>query len=193
VRDWTGIAREFRVYRIDRSRAQSFQADARVQRNSLSDLLCFEPAESWQSRDDFLSAALTRLEQGESAYTVNIDSRLAHSGWMAFNQAESYMPEVDQTLKLPPGSVVLYDFYSQPKFRAQGLYRATLAHMLHTAFTKQDTQYAYMCVLADNLPSRHVIEALGFEHQGSFFWESRFGEVKKWADSIFEESQPVGA
>jgi RimJ/RimL family protein N-acetyltransferase len=184
IRNWSGIKREFRIYRGDRTLAERCRCDERVRCNSLSDLLSFEPGESWQTRDAFLSSALARLQQGEFAYTVSINNHLAHFGWMIANQAESYMTEVKQSMTFPPGSVSLYDFYSHPEFRGRGLYRTTIGHILYEAFADEGTQYAYISVLADNLPSRHVIETMGFEYQRSFFWERRFGTERKWASPM---------
>ncbi len=139
-----------------------------------------------ESRDGFLSAALERLEQGQSAFTIRLDGRLAHCGWMAA-QSESRMTEVEQSLTFPAGSVALYDYYTPPGFRGRGLYRAAIGHMLQTAFQREETRYAYISVLADNGPSRHVIEGLGFEYQGSFHWRRRLGRVTKWSDAFPEE------
>ena len=184
VRNIAGLVctrREYRVYRAERIRAEAHAFDARVHRNSLSDLIAFEPAESWQTRRRFLSSALQRLERGEAVYTLKIDGRLAHSGWMVADQADSYMSEVQQSLSLPPGSVLLSNFYTDPGFRGRGLYRATIGHMLRTAFADAATRYAYIGVLADNRPSRHVIEAAGFEYQRSYFFRRCLGAERKWA------------
>lgn len=178
-----GERREFRVYRADRALAGKFDFDQRVRRNEIPHLLAFEPGESWQSRDAFLSSALARIEQGVSAFTVSVDGRLAHSGWLGTNQSTSHMTEVRQTMSFPPNSVALYDFYSHPDFRGAGLYRATIGHMLKAAFDAGDTEYAYISVLANNGPSRHVIESMGFAYQGSYFWESRFGTERKWSSA----------
>lgn len=176
-----GEHREFRVYRADRELAARFDFDPRVRCNEIPHLLAFEPGESWQSRDGFLSTALERIEHGVSAFTVSIDGRLAHSGWLAANQVSSHMTEVGQTMSFPPNSAALFDFYSHPDFRGAGLYRATIGHMLKAAFSAETTDYAYISVLADNRPSRHVIESMGFAYQGSYFWESRFGAERKWS------------
>lgn len=193
IANWVGFVREFRVYRGDHALAERYRSDERVRCNSLSDLLAFKPGEPWQTRDKFLSSALARLEQKEMPFSVCVDDCLAHSGWMVVNQTESYMSEVKQTMTLPPGSVALYDFYSHPDFRGKGLYRATLGHMLHQAFAIKETQFAYISVLADNLPSRHVIETMGFEYQRSFFLKRRFGTEKKWAGSMRPEAETVSA
>lgn len=185
VRHWTRTQREFRVYRADRVLAERFDRDARIMANSLEDMLRFEPGESWQSQSQFLSSALERLERGETVYTLCIEGRLAHYGWMVRNQTEAFMTEVQQSIVLPKGSVALYDYYTHPDFRQRGFYRATIGHMLYEAFTDTKAQYAYISVLADNLPSRHVVETLGFEYQGSLYWKRSFGVESKWADPVF--------
>lgn len=187
LRAWAGENREFRVYRADRALARRHAADPGVRCNDLADLLLFQPCESWQSRDSFLSAALERLEQGQSAFTISLEGKLAHCGWMAA-QSESRMSEVEQTLAFPEGSVALYDYYTPPSFRGRGLDRTAIGHMLWAAFQRAETRYAYISVLADNGPSRHVIEGLGFELQGVFHWRRRFGQITKWADAFPEEA-----
>lgn len=187
IRNWSRMDREFRIYRGDRALAESFRCDERVHHNSLSHLLSFEPGEPWQSRDTFLSNALARLEHGEVAYTISIDNRLAHCGWMVKNQGESHMTEVKQSMTFPQGSVALYDFYSQPGYRGQGLYRATIGHMMREAFADAEIHHAYISVLADNLPSLHVIETMGFEYQGSLFLKRRFGTERTWASPMLNQ------
>ena len=193
LRNWAGEYREFRVYRCDRALASSFARDERAAVNSFSDMLAFEPGESWQTRQAFLSNALSRIESGESAYTISIDNRLAHSGWLVRNQVESHVTEVQQQMTLPSGSVVLYDFYTHPDFRGRGLYRAMIKHMVCEAFSDATSQHAYISVLADNLQSRHVIESIGFQYQGSLYRERRLGAEKKWADPVFARPEASGA
>lgn len=193
ITEWIGATQEFRVYRVEQLLAPRFTRDQRVSRNSLSDLLCFAPGESWQSSEAFLSSALSRLERGESVFTVRDGNVVAHSGWMAVNQRTSRMTEVGQSMTFPPGSVALYDFYSHPTYRGQGYYQATIGHMLSEAFKHKDIQYAYISVLANNLPSRHVIEKMGFEYQGSFFRECRFGTERKWKSPGWEQAEPPDA
>ena len=189
VRNWVGAYREFRVYRSDRVLGDAFDFDARVACNSLADVVSFEPGESWQTRDAFLASALLRLEAGESIYTVTTDNRLASYGWMVRNQTTSHVTEVKQSMELPVGSVTLYDFYTHPDFRGRGLYRALIGHMLREAITDEDVKYVYISALADNLPSRHVIESMNFRYQGSLFWRRRFGAQQSWSSPEFAQSE----
>ena len=97
------------------------------------------------------------------------------------------MTEVQQSMIFPTGSVALFDFYTHPDFRGQGLYRATLASMLRDVDGDTTVKHCYISVLADNLPSRHVIEMQGFQYQGSFYWKKSFGAITKWADAVFSQ------
>jgi RimJ/RimL family protein N-acetyltransferase len=183
--NWLWQGREFRIYRLAAHEVRERSSDARVSCNAIGELLRFEPGERWQSRERFLGAALARLEAGERAYTVCLDGKLAHSGWLIPRQHESRMSEVGQTLHLPPNSAVLYDFYTQPGFRGRGLYRATINHMLADLSRDPTLEFVYISVLADNLASRKVIERLGFTYQGSFYQQRRFGRITRSSDTVF--------
>lgn len=98
------------------------------------------------------------------------------------------MSEVDQTLRLPANSATLYDFYTAPAFRGRGLYSAAIDHILADAFADPSLEFAYISVLADNLPSRKVIERAGFQYQGSFHWHRRLGRRRTYADHHFASS-----
>jgi len=188
---WISTDSELRIYRLDRNSAARFRADSRFQRNNLADLLAFESYDRWQTRDIFLSNALARLEGGETAFTCRVDSRLAHCGWLVRNQAQAEFSEVDQTLALPGGSAVIYDFFTHPDYRGRGLYRAGIANMLAAACEDPGTRFVYICVLADNAPSRHVIESMGFQYRRSLYSRSRFGSApRKWS-SVPAPEAPV--
>jgi len=178
--DWLNGDREFRVYRLARNRPSALAPDPRVVRDSLALLLAYEPAEAWQTRGGFLADALARLERGERCYILPVDERVAHYGWMIRNQTSSQVSEVRQELIFEPGSAVLYDFYTPPQYRGRGFYRAAIATMVCEAFACDDIERIYIGVLADNSPSRRVIEAVGFEYQGSLFWSRRFGVERRW-------------
>jgi CelD/BcsL family acetyltransferase involved in cellulose biosynthesis/RimJ/RimL family protein N-acetyltransferase len=192
TRKWIREDCEIRINRIERCFATSFARDERVHCNSLNDLLSSERDEDYQSRGGFLSCALARLENGELVYTINVENRLAHYGWMTGNKAH-YLNEVKQWMTVPPGSLIFYDFETLPEFSGQGLYRATLSHMLHEAFAQQVTRYVYIPVPAHNMPARHVIETMGFEYQGSYFFERHFGAERKWASAMISEADVIDA
>jgi CelD/BcsL family acetyltransferase involved in cellulose biosynthesis len=183
LRGWVAVEREFRLYRLDRDRALRLKRSPQVAKNSLTDLLLFEPGESWQSRDAFLSDALKRLERGETVYSMRVDGRLAIYLWTVKNQRKSYMSEVQQYVQLPRGSVVIYDAYAHPDFRRRGMAPRLARHMLRDVFEDDEVECVYASVLSDNRPSRRAIEAFG-QYVGSLHWRQRFGRISKWADSV---------
>ena len=129
-----------------------------------------------------LEEAAARLARGETVFTIRMGETLAHYGWMVREQRWSYSTEVYQSIPMPRESVALYDYYTHVRYRRRGLYRATLAHMTRWACDEPGTSWAYISTLADNRPSRHVIESTGFSYQGSLFWERRWFRVRRWGD-----------
>ena len=63
------------------------------------------------------------------------------------------------------------------------MYSASLAQMLHDAYAS-GRKTAYITVLSENMPSRRVIERVGFEHTTSFFQTTRWGKVARWGTGV---------
>jgi CelD/BcsL family acetyltransferase involved in cellulose biosynthesis/RimJ/RimL family protein N-acetyltransferase len=177
---WARQEREYRIYKITRAAAANCALESSARRNDLAGLLAFKADESWQNRTAFLRAASERLESGSVVFTQSDHVRLFHSGWLTLHQKQSFVTEVEQSIDLPDGCAVLWDFYTAPAYRGRGTYRQTLRHMLAYAFQQPDIVAACIGVLADNLPSRRVIEGLGFDYQGSAFLSRRFGRTRTW-------------
>jgi RimJ/RimL family protein N-acetyltransferase len=172
---------EFRIYRrrlIDGVQAPA--AGVHIHCDNVDDLAKFRPSAPWQDRDRALADWRTRLEHGNHVYTVASESVLLHYGWLIPEAHESVLTEVGQRFRYPPRSAVLYDFYTDPDVRGGGLYQATLRRMLADLAAEGRAEFAYISVLADNAPSRHVIEKLGFSHVGSFFRVRRLGRTRNW-------------
>jgi RimJ/RimL family protein N-acetyltransferase len=114
-------------------------------------------------------------------YTLVEDGRLVHYGWLSERQQKSNISEVEQDFYLPPESAVLADFYTHPAARGKGLYQQSLRQMLRDAALVAGTRHIFIGVMADNLPSRHVIEKVGFNYQFSFFARTVGGKTKRWS------------
>jgi len=173
---------EMRIYRLTIDESRQYAANGKMKKNSISALLKFKPIESWQNKQLFSLSALERLENGEYCYTFSTDDELLHYGWLIESQQESFVTEVKQKYTFPPKSAVLYDFYTSPTARGQGLYQENISHMLSDLSTSRDIEYIYISVRADNKPSRHVIEKLGFKYQESLFSYNFLGFTKKWSE-----------
>ena len=171
--------REYRVYRYPSLAAAADLPTSNIRRDCISDLLLFEETESWQTRRNFMSDALRRLESGEHVYTYSENGKLLHYGWFIESQTNAYFSEIEQQYGYPEKGSVLYDFYSHPAARGRGLYQKSIVAMLQEA-AAIGSQAAYISCLADNAPSRHVIEKIGFSHESSLFLVRKFGRTKKW-------------
>ena len=173
---------ELRVYRFPRDRSFTHPETVPMARDRFEDLVCYTPAERWQpTTDAFLQSATERLENGEHCYTRVEDGLLVHCGWLVDRQQKTFMAEVHQAWTLPPGAAVVYGFYTHPRYRGRGMYASALSRMIRDAATIPGLGEIYVCVRADNGPSRRVIEKLGFVYDRSFFERRRFRKVRWWS------------
>lgn len=180
---------EYRIYQIDLQRdfpvyAPTLRINAKV--NALDDLVRFVPTQPWQQRQQFLSAALARIESGTRAYTIRKGDTLVHYGWISDYQKKSLFSEVNQSYSYPRPGAVLYEFYTAPAARNRGYYRNTIIQMLGDLKQRGTASVAYISVLADNGPSRHVIESLGFNHIASIFHYQFLWYKKGWYRGDYE-------
>jgi len=176
--------RESRAYLHRPEDVSRLENPRRMSRDCVDDLLAFEPSEIWQSHSGFLAESLRRLERGDHIYTLVENGRLVHFGWLSQCQQKATFPEVGQEIWFPPGTAVLYDFYTDPGARGRGLYRASLSQMLQDAAAGLGRQLIFIAVEADNHPSRHVIEKLGFSYAFSLFRTIKLGRLKRWSTEL---------
>jgi CelD/BcsL family acetyltransferase involved in cellulose biosynthesis/RimJ/RimL family protein N-acetyltransferase len=173
---------ELRIYAFEKESALALEDSRLMSRDRLADLLAFQPKETWQTRQSFLSESLKNIEAGHHFYTQVENGRLQHYGWLIEDQEKNLFPEVGQEFEFPAGSAVLYNFYTDPLSRGKGLYKAALRQMLRDAAQLPDVNRIYIAVMSDNKPSRHVIEKLGFRYQGSLFQSTKFGRSSRWSN-----------
>lgn len=173
--------KECRIYAFDVEKIATLPQPNLLNLDSIEDLLKYSPAEGWQfTKSEFHRICLERFEAGNHVYTLVENEKLLHYGWMLERQEVSHVFEVGQDFNLPPDSAVLFDYYTDPQARGRGLYYNSLLQGLHDAAKIPNTKQVFIGVLANNKPSRHVIEKLGFVYQGSLFKETFLGKVKKW-------------
>lgn len=176
---------EYRIYELTVKDSTS-EDNPKINVDCITDLLLFEPMESWQNKQNFLYQALSRLEQGEHVYTYVDNGKLLHFGWLIENQKKAYFPEVAQEFQYEKPGAVLYDFYTSPEARGKSLYQKTISKMLFDASNLANVDTVYISCLAHNLPSRHVIEKFGFDHRTSLFTRKVLGQSKKWSSDMLE-------
>lgn len=173
---------ELRIYAFGKEAALAVEDSRLMSRDHLADLLAFQAKEIWQTRQNFLSESLKNIEAGHHFYTRVENGRLQHFGWLIENQKANHFPEVGQEFEFPHGSAVLYNFYTDPRSRGKGLYKAALRQMLRDAAKLPEVANIYIAVMSDNKPSRSVIEKLGFRYQGSLFQSTKFGRLSRWSN-----------
>ena len=175
---------EMRIYAMDIKAARHVPHPQSMRRDCIQDLLSYEAAEAWQPlMSQFLKQALESLGSGAHVYTHAKDGRLLHYAWLIERQTKSFLTEVGQANYLPPDCAVIANAYTHPLARGRGLFHASLCQMLHDAARIPDTKQIYIGVMADNAPSRHVIEKLGFVYQYSFFQWKRLGRKAHWSNA----------
>jgi CelD/BcsL family acetyltransferase involved in cellulose biosynthesis len=151
--------------------------------DALHDLVRFKPTEEGRSRYAFLSQALSRLEAGETAYTVVEDQQLTHFGWVAEARESIFIPEVRQIFHYPSPGVLLYDFFSASNNRKCDRLEKVLRQMLSDLDTCSEVQVAYIPVLATNRHLRRTIEKVGFHHHCSLYRSRFLWYERRWQES----------
>lgn len=172
---------EFRVYVYAPEDVRRLPHPQMMAVDKLDALIAFEPMTEYQTRQEFLARALHQLEAGQHCYTFVENDCLIHYGWLGLRQQKARLSEVGQEFIYDePENAVLYDFFTHPQARGKGLYQQSLYQILHDAAAVPGIKQIYIMVLADNRPSRHVIEKVGFTYQCSLFRQKRFWKTTNW-------------
>jgi len=178
VRDRIWSSSEIRFYRAETNAAQG-PCDAEVRRNSLRDLLRYEPVDrSCRSRREFLRDAIARIESGLQAYSVVRGDVLVNYAWCTSVIGKSFVTEVEHSYEYPPHSVLLQQIYTHPSYRGQGLCSRTLKQIINDEASVGNVEFVYAAVPAGSRAGRRVIEKAGFKYQNSIIREVRFGAAK---------------
>jgi CelD/BcsL family acetyltransferase involved in cellulose biosynthesis/RimJ/RimL family protein N-acetyltransferase len=157
---------QWRIYVLEPKNVPAIEDAPLMSRDRLADLLPFQPAEFWRTRQGFLAESLKNIESGHHFYTRVENGRLLHLTWLVENQKTKVFPETDQAFDFPPGSVVVYGSYTDPGSRGRGLCLSALCQILHDVAKIPEVNYIFTAVPADNKPARHVVEKVGFTYRG---------------------------
>ena len=170
ARALTKKKREARVYTFDAEKIAAVPNESLMKRNCLEDLLKYEPtAARALTASAFHRLSFDRLSEGNHVYTRVEAGRLAHYGWLFEGLEKYFIPEVKQYYTLPPGSAVLFDFFTHPQARGKGFYQASMRQMLRDAARAPNLRRVYISVSADNIAARRAIEKIGFQYDCSLY------------------------
>ncbi len=169
---------EYRIYRFPVAEVAEASPEQVGSINELSHITRYDASVAWSTRMDFLADAAQRLSHGGIVYSVCDEDTLVHYGWLSSERSASFFTEVGSRYEYPEPGAVLYDFFTHPLSRGRKFYQKTLTQMLHDVATRESPPtWVYISVLADNGPSRHVIEKLGFRYIESIVRTTRFTRV----------------
>jgi GNAT superfamily N-acetyltransferase len=147
---------------IDDVLIDNIQSEKSININNYSDLLLYNDSNPCLKKTDLLSRALRRFSSGELLYTIVNNRVLTHYGWMTKGGKTHRFTEVDMEFDSPANSIILYDFFTDPNFRKQGLYTKNLEKMLIEC-RKFGVKEVFIGASESNIPYRSVIEKAGFK------------------------------
>lgn len=141
--------------------------DPEIHRQQYQDLMLYRGGDPWTDRQELLSRAIKRFTAGSQVYTVVRDERLVHYGWTIPGGRTHQLSTVDVSFDSPADSAILYDFFTHPDYRGQGLYSRALRQALRD-LADSGVKTALVGVLEGNEASRRGIEGAGFTFLRSF-------------------------
>jgi CelD/BcsL family acetyltransferase involved in cellulose biosynthesis len=156
---------EYQIYCFPADQARTEPDTYLFNRDCLEDLLLFQPVLS-QSRQEFLSQCLSRLEAGQHVYTLVDQGRLISTCWLIERQEKSVLTKLEQEYVFEPESALIYDYDVDPSSQQQGYSRLLLQQIVNDALFIYGAKQVYMTVLADD-PLRETIKTTGFTCQQS--------------------------
>lgn len=166
--------RELRIYSFPLAEPLQLPRSTLFRRDCLEDLEYYEQvAKEQQSPEAYRRMGRERMAQGFHFYSYVSQGRLLHYAWLITRQSRGVDGWVDQVYFPPPDTAVLFDHFTHPSARGRGLYYQALCHLLNEAREFAAARQAYVTVFGSNTPSRHVIEKVGFEYEGSLCKERR--------------------
>jgi RimJ/RimL family protein N-acetyltransferase len=173
--------REFRIYEFSLTERIGEQQElGRMRVNSLRDLLDYSPASpSDPPIIEFLETAERRLANGNLLFSYAEGGKLLHYGWL-IPAADWMGSEFGHDIPLRERPTVLWDDFTHPSARGQGLHGESLRARLSYIAAHELSVNAMIGVRSDNLASRRNIESMGFAYAGSAWIATRFGKVRRW-------------
>jgi CelD/BcsL family acetyltransferase involved in cellulose biosynthesis/GNAT superfamily N-acetyltransferase len=161
---WLGTAQEARIYAHALGGNASTAADERIRRDAIDDLMAYHPDHGGPTRQEFLSDAMRRIEEGQRAYTYAENGRLLHVSWFAAAPSKEQAAVALPRFELPEKHGLIIDCYTFPHARGRGLGAASVAAMLRDAASVKDLRGVFIAVPANSATARRLVERAGFTY-----------------------------
>ena len=133
-----------------------------INKQKLSDLLLYTGSNQYRTKSELISQALERILEGETLYTISRNGLLANYQWMSKGGKTHRLTDVDMEFKSPPGSAIIYDAFTDPQFRRQGLSSRGLKKIIFDC-VNDGVQEIYIGHTYKNFASKALIEKEGFK------------------------------
>jgi hypothetical protein len=130
-----------------------------IRRDYIDDLLKFQSVNSRETRQEFLSKCLERIEAGEHVYTWVENDYLLCCSWLIERQEKFIFTELREEYIFESESAFIHDFYLHP-IELEDMtnkFQALLEQMLNDAVSIYGAKQIYMTVLADD-PRQEMIQ-----------------------------------
>jgi GNAT superfamily N-acetyltransferase len=177
LRCWS--LREFRLYAMSAADLPLSNDGDELRRDAVDDLVLYRPSSAGDlPASDFLAQAKERLALGHHVYTWAEGGVLLHYAWLE-ERTERAGSDFHHEFPLGGPAAVLWNDYTWPAARGRGLQTRSIQRRLRDA-AAAGHERMFIGVLADNTPSRHNIEKLGFRYCASGWARYRFGRVRLW-------------
>lgn len=179
---WIHSRSETCLYSIPAARAVHFQTNPLIQRNSLGDLLLYQPDKTSPSRRDFVASVIARIEAGQRLYTATENDRLTYCAWLAEHPSE----ELTSNLRLSPDSAAILQDGNFPEQIAP----QALATLLKDAASLPKIKTIHIPIPADDAQTRALLERFGMTCVGSLFTRTFFG-IRSKRSTIPQNQKPI--
>jgi hypothetical protein len=174
------ISVEERIYRMSARDAFLLPDSDLLRKDCDTDLRLFRRVVPGVFAEGLRAEWERRRAAGEHCYTRVEDDVLVSYGWMIERQLHSWLSCVQQGFEFPPNSAVVYDLYTDPKFRQSCYYQVGLAKSVRDAAAVPGTEWIYVTVLAGDRVPRWWVERLGFAYVCSLYYKRLLWKTKKW-------------
>lgn len=190
ARGWVGDRRQTRLYvraalaAVTPTQTRGHLAEFEMGRDAVTDLLAYEPVVGRPSRRAFLAEALSRIEDGQHAYTCAAGGRLLHAGWMVDRPTAEMVKQVLPGVRLPPNTSLIVDLCPVtdefgPADRRLAMAEASVRAMLEDANRPGGPTAVAIALSADDADACRLVEGLGFAHRLSVIVQTSFGGCER--------------
>jgi CelD/BcsL family acetyltransferase involved in cellulose biosynthesis len=178
ARNWLGSSQEVRVYSIPVADITPHAATPDpVRRDALEDLLAYRPVNGSPNLQEFLSDVISRIEDGQHAYTHATDGALRHAAWLAERPSEEAVARALPGFTLPPNAALIVELRAADDAHVAS---ASLKAMLRDASRVPATASVYLALALGDHATRALVEKAGFTYQRSLYEERRMGWRRRW-------------